>query len=512
MITSTLSETKEVIQCRPAEALSQLSYICESDFNRMGLKLFFCAVLVIGYCDASTKEWLPNVNYDNPDNWNVKRLPCANDRVMLTGPENSVVSVFLQSNSTMREIILPMDGVVTMQSDMVLSFSDANEDPSCPGEDVEFIRSNAKDWFDPDNWKDSESAPLLETERVPCSYDDVVFPRDSRYYVQLDMDTSVTSMIFAGQMSSRHFYQALMVGGSLPWISGRAPSVAIRGCLDITGCPCGNDGQIKNRICQNTQCYEPICKSAIIPVDGCCQMCGCALTMLYDKDKFNLEQFKNTINGNYGNKDSYREVKMSTSKTSEDKIQFVATDDHDGQKAGELCIALQKDIVENMARYGITNVTSTASGPGTDKQTGSIPLETGMIAGIVVAVLVVLALIMVIALMYRRGHCGRWPKNKPLGMEMELGSAEFINHPTDPAAVLRGFDNPMYDTPPHSNGAEIATKHNPIYSSAGVLDEEYDGTLRGFSNPVDIETAFATSLDDDDMDLRLKKPIDDSTA
>ncbi|XP_070577344.1 protein amnionless-like [Ptychodera flava] len=249
----------------------------------------------------------------------------------------------------MREIVLPMDGVVTMQSDMVLSFSDANEDPSCPGEDVEFIRSNAKDWFDPDNWKDSESAPLLETERVPCSYDDVVFPRDSRYYVQLDMDTSVTSMIFAGQSYSTDEFKTFLSSvdgrrqftfGSL----GRAPSVTIRGCLDITGCPCGNDGQIKNRICQNTQCYEPICKSAIIPVDGCCQMCGCALTMLYDKDKFNLEQFKNTINGNYGNKDSYREVKMSTSKTSEDKIQFVATDDHDGQRLVNCALLCRKTL------------------------------------------------------------------------------------------------------------------------------------------------------------------------
>ena len=48
------------------------------------------------------KRWLPNTNFENPDNWNNGRLPCRYDRVLF--PEEAP-PVFLQINATLVEIV-----------------------------------------------------------------------------------------------------------------------------------------------------------------------------------------------------------------------------------------------------------------------------------------------------------------------------------------------------------------------------------------------------------------------
>ncbi|XP_078000745.1 protein amnionless-like [Glandiceps talaboti] len=472
----------------------------------MDPKWLFIVNLVIGLCGASRKDWIPNIDYENPDNWNVKRLPCSNDRIILGSPSDTNVSVFIQSNATMKEVVLPNDGVVALGNNVVWSFSDEDEDASCEGTDVEFVRTGVKDWFDPANWEDSQGVALLETEQIPCAYDDVVFPQGSRFYVQLDTDVTVGSMQFAGQGHTTNSFTSFLESsdGEEQFTSDGVVSVA--GCQDTSGCPCGNDGVVRDRICKMS-CLPPLCKKALLPSGACCAKCGCTLTMQYNKDQFVLDTFKNTIKSKFQN--DYTKVLTSTSKTKDDNIQFFATDDYEGKDAAAMCEALRQDILNNKATYGITNVTKLTSGEGTGKQTDSAPLETGAIAGIIVAVLVILALVMVVALILRRGWCSR--RDKKLDIDMELAGAEFVNHPTDQSAVLRGFDNPMYDTPPKSYIDDTITKYNPMYSSAGVLDDD-DDTMRGFSNPVDVdvETAFADSLAD--LDTNIKTPLDNSTA
>jgi len=60
--------------------------------------------------------------------------------------------------------------------------------------------SEATSWFDVGNWceeaddSDScmENSPTrLHTERIPCSYDDVVFPFDSRFTVDIDSGADI---------------------------------------------------------------------------------------------------------------------------------------------------------------------------------------------------------------------------------------------------------------------------------------------------------------------------------
>ena len=77
--------------------------------------------------------------------------------------------------------------------------------------DAEFTRTEAKSWFDTDNWCVSDSLgkgcvndtfELLDTEKVPCKYDNIVFPPGNTYYVDLQegVDVFMNSLELSGEV------------------------------------------------------------------------------------------------------------------------------------------------------------------------------------------------------------------------------------------------------------------------------------------------------------------------
>ena len=47
---------------------------------------FFFALIVVLLAtsvDGFQKNWLWSNNWDNPDNWNLRRLPCSRDRIFV---------------------------------------------------------------------------------------------------------------------------------------------------------------------------------------------------------------------------------------------------------------------------------------------------------------------------------------------------------------------------------------------------------------------------------------------
>ncbi|XP_002737155.1 protein amnionless-like [Saccoglossus kowalevskii] len=473
----------------------------------MAWKLVIFTFLAFRYCrsESDTKQWIPNTNYDNPNNWNVGRLPCHNDHIIWTED----VSVFLQTNTTMRELTLPLNGVITLADNTVLSLSDQDVDPECEGTDVEFLRSGTKDWLDPDNWLSSQESILVETEKVPCTFDSVIFPENNKYLVWLDNDITVGKITFDGQayVNGKSFRDDMMSSDQLRSNSPRNLNILNTECADPSGCACRrNDTQLSQYICSKVNCYEPLCQEGFAPVGGCCQMCGCTLSLQYDHNKFNLNNFKSVLQNNF--KVKYSDVRFSTSKTNEGRIQVVATDMNDGKMAISWCNEVKADILINLDEFGVIGVTLQSSGESLPQFTADKPIQSGVIAGIVISILILLALVVVVAFLcrHRITSKGQYPHSG-----LEFGNAEFINHPTDPTAELKGFDNPMYDTPPNKPVEEAGTKFNPIYTSVGVLDED-DVTMLGFANPVDIETSFTKDESQDDDDDDIKKPIDDDCS
>ena len=52
-------------------------------------------------CESNIKTWNSNIDLNNDDNWNLKRLPCASDRLIL--PEDVVI--YLDQELNAREIV-----------------------------------------------------------------------------------------------------------------------------------------------------------------------------------------------------------------------------------------------------------------------------------------------------------------------------------------------------------------------------------------------------------------------
>ena len=76
--------------------------------------------------------------------------------------------------------------------------------------DITFNASHPADWFDPDNWCPMESEQgscksmaQLDTEKIPCQTDHVVFPTGSSYYVDLgtNMNIKINTLKVSGTVS-----------------------------------------------------------------------------------------------------------------------------------------------------------------------------------------------------------------------------------------------------------------------------------------------------------------------
>lgn len=60
-----------------------------------------------------TKVWMRNTSYDNPQNWNLARVPCSTDRVIF--PSQIEVAVMFKDGSTVvKEMVLPSNGEIML--------------------------------------------------------------------------------------------------------------------------------------------------------------------------------------------------------------------------------------------------------------------------------------------------------------------------------------------------------------------------------------------------------------
>jgi len=141
-------------------------------------------------------RWIPNVDLNNPDNWEPKGAPCRNDHVRFPA---KAPPVYVQTNQTLLELVLPNDGEIILADDSTLTFPET-PDSSCVGRNILFTGVTPKSWFDPINWcvtSDSSvdcltSQPdLLDTERIPCLSDDVVFAPGTSFFVDLESGAEI---------------------------------------------------------------------------------------------------------------------------------------------------------------------------------------------------------------------------------------------------------------------------------------------------------------------------------
>ncbi|KAK3093510.1 hypothetical protein FSP39_016612 [Pinctada imbricata] len=463
-----------------------------------------------GATDAVYKRWVPNANFANPANWNAGRPPCGNDRVVL---HEESAAVYVQTNTTIKELTLPMNGEVVFGANSILAFTDTpDHSASCSHYDgvVEFNVTYPRDWFDPRNWCQTssetgscQSVSVLDSERVPCSSDDVVFPRENSYFAY----TTSTFQTFLNTDSGNRMFPVPPVGGRSTVTVQRRP------CNDPTGCACENDQtEILNRICkiQTPHCSKAQCLTVLKPIGSCCDLCGAVMVMEYGAG-FRMSNLRDGLHRNVLDKsDDYKDMNYIVSKTHTGEIQIVLSDVN-GKNAAAAGQAMYKEIQNDISsggfKYSIKKVTIETSegggskGPTAGKQVSpSESMPGGEIAGIIIALIVVLVIILVAAFFIYRRKTRQNPDDLgfkvfdkisfkkpnfrkprvevPPSFGFRYGNAETVGPST------QGFDNPMYGNNPLEQEKPMEIEMMPTASPFEEEEQPSFDSSRGFDNPL----------------------------
>ncbi|XP_060576549.1 protein amnionless-like [Ruditapes philippinarum] len=506
----------------------------------MRLLIFVFAIACVSGSVGQFTKWLRNTDLNNPYNWDRGNLPCGNDRMIL--PDDGPV-VFMQLNTTIQELVLPRDGELVFGSYATLAFTN-NPDHSAAcldsGTDITFNASHPANWLDPDNWcpTDSEQGScqpmaLLDSERIPCQTDHVIFPTGSSYYVNLgtNLNIKVNTLKVSGKAYSTTSFRDFLAtenGRNIfpaPQPGPRSTvNIMRRACKDDTGCGCGNDqGQILSQVCQiqRSRCRRTRCTRTIKPVGHCCDICGGMLNISYGVG-FNLNTLKNGIQRNFlDGKDAYKNVKYIVSKRTDGKIQMVLLDDDGVQSSkvtAEIMADLNSDINSGGLRYGVTQVSlasSATGGPSTGSGGGSASAHTGTgskkgsmskgsVAGITIGVII--AIIIGLAVGYfvyqnknrqpdesagfsvsvfsKFNRFNASQKRKPQvsvppSVGFSWGSRD-SGLSSISGATSQGFDNPIYGSVPMENMKQMDLEMTPGDFST-MSDTQPD---KGFDNPL----------------------------
>ncbi|PNF23689.1 hypothetical protein B7P43_G02472 [Cryptotermes secundus] len=482
--------------------------------------LIIC-VLSVRYTGGVRKTWIRNTNFNNPYNWDLARVPCSNDRVIIPSQIESAIQ--LKDGSTVvKELVLPSNGEIMLPlTGSLLITGDFRAKDKCRGEDIVFTRSWSAAWLDPANWKTEgrvTTDPVPHLERIPCTHDHIVFPEGSTFRVHLpEVVVTVGSISLLGQeMSPSQWQEALLSEpGERQFVSGegdymRISSVVITGeesCPDKAGCSCAGHPELRAAVCTHTRdrngdCYDSRqaeCISPVQPLGHCCDICGAYLLLEYSESKLALNHLRSLLDS-YLRQEKYSKVVGHIGKPAmvddalRNRLQVVLKDV--GGYRGD-CNNLANVFasrVRNSEYFGVTRVTVYTAGEAKYLSTwGSV---LGTIFGTFIAAIIAMGIIYFAFIAHRQNW---WVlqaepflfarfENAPSESEEALesrvevlpGGSQQPDKSCSSQPPPAAFDNPMYGNTkveerkvlPRAEPGEHVTHENPVYSELLLQEEE----------------------------------------
>ncbi|XP_021501208.1 protein amnionless [Meriones unguiculatus] len=438
---------------------------------------------------AADKLWVPDTYFDTASNWSQNRTPCAGDAVQF--PADKMVSVLVRDSHAISDMLLPLDGEFVLAPGAAFSAAGLGSDPTCNSDAPLLFRNPDRfSWLDPHLWSSVTQARGLfsvDAERVPCSYDDVLFPRDASFRVALGPGPNpvhVRSVSAGGQTFTRDEDLAAFLAsrdGRLRFHGPGTLRVGSEACTDASGCVCGS-AETLPWICAallqplGGRCPRATCRDPLLPQGQCCDLCGAVVSLTYDPT-FDLERYRARLLDLFLKQPQYQGLRVAVSKVlreahSEIQVVLVETGPEPGA-AGRLGHELLQDAAAQGTVLGVSSATLRLSGP----PTGGSALDgersgAGLAGG--VAALVLLALLgAALLLLYRSGRL-RWRRH---------GDAELSS-----AGLPLGFRNPIFDVivfkqQPSQPTVELSDSAQKVdLDSAQKVD--FDANFSYFVNPL----------------------------
>ncbi|KAM9065402.1 protein amnionless [Sarcophilus harrisii] len=473
------------------------------------LCLLFCEVSLAVY-----KQWIPSTNFEDASNWDKNRTPSETDIVMFDS--NKMVSVFIGSTHVLTGAHLPLDGEFILAPGAGFAAFDGASDPSSDSDhNIHFLNADRYSWYDPSLWRtiqeDNDHLFSVDTELIPCRQDDVIFPPETSFRVDLGAGgrtISLHSISILGQKFNTDQELATYLTsstGKLQFHGTGSLKLTPDSCEDPSGCKCGND-EVESWICasllQNSggRCPKPACQGALKPVGQCCEICGAMLFFNYTQ-AFDLQQYKQRLLHTFLDLPQASGVRMAISKVYRantvpgsvhaargkrqagtlPQIQVVLTDDGAGPEAGRAAIhvahAILTDVAEQGADFGILqgNMEYSSSSGSTAGLTGERP-TSGLVTGMAIAlVLGLMALLGGLLLLHRTGRVRLWPLAIPTLWHRSESASNQGN---------LGFENPIFDSPVPISGLNPGPDVEVVLEDASSPTSPNRNSGSYFTNPL----------------------------
>ncbi|XP_030070163.1 protein amnionless isoform X2 [Microcaecilia unicolor] len=440
----------------------------------MNPTVYLLFLLLINVAGAVYKQWIPNTNFENASNWDKNRVPCPGDTIIF---ENSKkLSVFVQSTHRTAGMYIPWDGefILASGAGFAAYSTHSSSDPGCEiGSTTTFRDADSYQWLDPELWHAASSTDDLESgnylfsvheERVPCQYDDVIFPAGNSFRVNIqpsDQMIELKSISVMGQKFTRDadFARYMQSNTAKLQFHGQgSPKVTNTKCNDKTGCTCGNSGEHEN-ICsallQHSEnvCPGVVCMHPLRPVGHCCDICGAIVSLQYSSD-FEIEKYRNRLIFTFLSLAKYTGVQIAISKVykpqstlriilqeSVPEIQVVIIDNKTGSETGasaeQLASEIMTDVTNHGQSFGIVRGTmQIATGSNSSQSSGR-----KTVIDVTASVFGVLCLLLVGTIIFLlKTRTTSFPRFWKRNCDLEPFGTTFD----------KGFDNPMFDTPEYT--------------------------------------------------------------
>lgn len=245
------------------------------------------------------KEWIPNINFENPNNWVDNKLPCPSDSI--TFPEELITLISLPQTLSTKQIILPQNGGIMLPFNSEITIGENKIQKSgCKSNSNEkalFKAPELKPWLLSENWKtltdlneviSNEAIPHLE--RIPCPNDIIRFKENTNIIVDLQ-DVNYVSQGKKQLLGNTEFpnrvnqqVKNMMFLNTVDMMENVCPK-------DFDDCTCMSSGigreTILESLCENERefCKVPHCLNPIQPYGHCCKICGSTVVITLKSDK-----------------------------------------------------------------------------------------------------------------------------------------------------------------------------------------------------------------------------------
>lgn len=279
--------------------------------NQLNLISLILAAELFGFNECRRMIWTQRTNIGDARNWEENSIPCSSDALLF--PQKSYDLIKL-SNFSMKEIILPKTGGFILDTQTSLKFRE--RDSNCRANQTKSFKSAIRTpWLLTSNWNAARHADENEVnefynkatpheERLPCDNDEIIFPINNSYVVDLQSAPALSfkSIAIDGRvLSVSEFKDFLFSAFGQSAFKNIDNTLFIESsCNDESKCVCHQkNAALLEQLCENESenCREsPHCSDPIKPIGHCCFECGAMFQMKLDTIRnFNLKTFKTRI-------------------------------------------------------------------------------------------------------------------------------------------------------------------------------------------------------------------------